>query len=207
MLRHLHEEEQGAETLSQRTARATLARASELQAQEQERVSPESLEAMAEDLGIESRYVHQALAERKQQRRRVRVASRSGRSRILGRATRSERLFAAGIPIFYGMHIFLTALLIQSPSEELITLLCFVLPQILAAFVGMALAKKRMAAVSGGLINAFTILGLAAAMRITDGHPVRVTGEDFLIMLAMISGGAFTATVTAGLRQAIQRRD
>jgi hypothetical protein len=126
--------------------------------------------------------------------------------RFLFGATRRERLLAAWVPIFHGFNLFLMALFLKNAPSELGLLLVLVLPQMLSAGVGAMVGKKRLAALSGALINAFSVIGLAAANLISYGKPISLKGDEvwffaFLVLMGVIAGAS-----TAGMRQALRRR-
>ena len=111
----------------------------------------------------------------------------------------------AGIPLIYGLNVFVTCLLMRHPPEEMISLLCFILPQLIAVMLGLVLARKGRAVLAGVLANACTVAAVIAAIRVVDGS-VHGSPQDWQITCLMLLGGALSGAFGAVLRQAFTRR-
>lgn len=155
----------------------------------------EELDALAHHVGVEPFRLRQAVANQTGLTTPPRIRMRQLQAR--------ERFLIGGVPLLYGLSI-IAPLVITHRPDGMIVPLCFILPQILAFYLGILLRHPRKGALAGMLINACTIAAAIVTAKMLNGN-VTPRAEDWQICAALLIGGVVAGVFGTVVRYGIDR--
>ena len=200
-----------------KTIEKAVAMAAMMQAEHQESLSSEELEAIASEAGISPEFMRRALSLLEEGETPVQTTPvavkrtvRSRRTAGLQRLTARQKKLIFGFPLLYAAGAFLPLAVAfswlqhgpQNPGLSLAILFGLMLPALLAVTLGANLSRKRQGAVAGAITGASAALaGILAALTFAN------QGGDFngvtASLLLLTGGGAFLGFMAAWLKQAM----
>jgi hypothetical protein len=184
------------------TACAVIERAAELQAEE-EALTAADIEAMAEQSGVNPLYVRRVLA------RMQESGSLPTRSSTL--VTARERRWMTTYPLAYGAFLFTQMYWLVKPytgpltERYLIPALIFVLPGLLAFYLGARLGKTSRGLRAGISVALATCAAVVLGIAFFVERPIRFDSEFFGIGFATLAGGAVLGTLGAEMAKHLRK--